>query len=77
MHFRNFPVLSTATSNGGLTHIVGTLSSLVNTTFRIEFFANDSEPLGLPRKASNSSALQTRRQTPAARRRLTYLSLFR
>ena len=45
--FRNFPVLTTATSSGGTTKIAGTLSSLPNTTFRIEFFANDLDPLGL------------------------------
>jgi hypothetical protein len=46
--FRNFPVLTSATSSGGTTKIAGTLSSLANTTFRIEFFANDVDPLGLP-----------------------------
>lgn len=46
--FRNFPVLTTATSNGGTTKISGTLNSLANTTFRIEFFASDADPLGLP-----------------------------
>jgi hypothetical protein len=46
--FQNFPVLTAATSGGGTTKIAGTLSSLVNTTFRIEFFANDADPLGLP-----------------------------
>ena len=46
--FRNFPVLTTATSGGGTTKVAGTLSSLANTTFRIEFFANDADPLGLP-----------------------------
>ena len=46
--FRNFPVLTSAVSSGGTTKIAGTLSSLANTTFRIEFFANDPDPLGLP-----------------------------
>ncbi|HEX4640945.1 MAG TPA: hypothetical protein VH252_06130, partial [Chthoniobacterales bacterium] len=46
--FRNFPVLTTAISSGGTTKIAGTLSSLANTTFRIEFFASDPDPLGLP-----------------------------
>ncbi len=46
--FRNFPVLTSAISNGGVTSITGTLSSLANTLFRIEFFANDTDPLGLP-----------------------------
>jgi hypothetical protein len=46
--FRNFPVLRSATSSGGTTKITGTLSSVANTMFRIEFFANDPDPLGLP-----------------------------
>jgi hypothetical protein len=46
--FRNFPVLTTATSSGGTTKIAGTLTSIANTTFRLEFFANDTDPLGLP-----------------------------
>jgi hypothetical protein len=46
--FRNSPVLTTATSSGGATKLAGTLSSLPNTTFRIELFASDPDPLGLP-----------------------------
>jgi hypothetical protein len=46
--FQNFPVLTTATSSGGMTNIAGTLSSAPNSMFRIEFFASDSDPLGLP-----------------------------
>jgi hypothetical protein len=41
-------VLTTATSSGGTTTIAGTLSSTPNSIFRIEFFANDTDPLGLP-----------------------------
>ena len=49
-NFQNFPVLTTVKSNGGQTTITGTLNQSVspNTTFRIEFFANDTDPLGLP-----------------------------
>jgi len=49
-NFQNFPVLTTVKSNGGQTTITGTLtqSASPNTTFRIEFFANDIDPLGLP-----------------------------
>ncbi|MCL4800525.1 MAG: tandem-95 repeat protein [Burkholderiales bacterium] len=36
---QNYPVLAIAETNGTLVHIVGTLSSAANTTFRIEFFA--------------------------------------
>jgi uncharacterized protein YfaP (DUF2135 family) len=37
---QNFPVLSSATSIGGNTTIVGTLNSRASTTFHIEFFSN-------------------------------------
>jgi len=47
-NFQNFPVLTAAISSGGTTKIAGTLSSAANSTFRIEFFANDSDPLGAP-----------------------------
>ena len=47
-NFQNFPVLTTATSSGGTTNIAGTLSSAPNSTFRIEFFASDADPLNLP-----------------------------
>ena len=35
-------------SQGGMTTIAGSLQSAANTTFRIEFFASDVDPLGLP-----------------------------
>jgi hypothetical protein len=45
-NFQNFPVLTSASPNGGNTDITGTLmmSTAPNSTFRIEFFANDSDP---------------------------------
>jgi CSLREA domain-containing protein len=44
---QNFPVLTSATSNGITTTIQGTLNSTANTTFTLEFFANDScDPSG-------------------------------
>lgn len=48
--FQNSPVLTTVKSNGGSTVITGTLTQSVsaNQTFRIEFFANDVDGLGLP-----------------------------
>jgi hypothetical protein len=39
---QNYPVLTSATSSGGSTQISGTLNSVPNTTFRIEFFASAS-----------------------------------
>src|SRR5207248_11730537 len=46
-HLQNFPVLTSVTSSGGMTTIAGRLNSTANTTFRIEFFANDSiDPSG-------------------------------
>lgn len=47
-NFQNFPVLTAATSSGSTTNISGTLSSAPNSTFRIEFFASDPDPLNLP-----------------------------
>jgi CSLREA domain-containing protein len=47
-NFQNFPVLTGALSSGGTTTITGTLNSTPSTTFRIEFFANDPDPLGVP-----------------------------
>jgi hypothetical protein len=49
-NFQDFPVLASVTSSGGQTVITGALTQSVspNTTFRIEFFANDPDPLGLP-----------------------------
>ena len=39
-NLQNYPVLTTVTSNGSLTHIQGTLNSLPNTSFLIQFFTN-------------------------------------
>jgi len=47
-NFQNFPVLTSVTSSGGMTTISGTLKSASNSTFRVEFFASDVDPLGLP-----------------------------
>src|SRR5262249_28051829 len=47
-NFQNFPVLSTVTVAGGMTTITGTLKSAPGSTFRVEFFASDTDPLGLP-----------------------------
>jgi hypothetical protein len=47
-NFQNFPVLASASSNGSTTNITGTLSSAPNSSFRLEFYANDTDPLGLP-----------------------------
>src|SRR5262249_11610148 len=44
----NFPVLSTVTTGGGTTTVTGTLKASPNSTYRIEFFANDTDPLPLP-----------------------------
>ena len=40
-NLQNYPVLTSVTNSGGMTHIAGTLNSLANTTFRIEFFSSD------------------------------------
>jgi len=46
-HLQNFPVLESVANSGGMTHVGGTLNSLANTTFRIEFFSSDSiDPSG-------------------------------
>ena len=49
-NFQNFPVLTSATTVPGGVQIVGTLTQSVspNTTYRIEFFASNVDPLGLP-----------------------------
>jgi streptogramin lyase len=50
-NFQNAPVLTSFFEDGtGKTDITGTLTQSVspNTTFRIEFFANDPDPLNLP-----------------------------
>jgi hypothetical protein len=41
-NLQNFPVLTSVTNSGGMTHISGRLNSTPGTNFRIEFFANDS-----------------------------------
>jgi parallel beta-helix repeat protein len=48
-NFQNFPAISSVSFAGGLT-IQGSLTEPgeANTTFRIEFFANNPDPLGLP-----------------------------
>ena len=46
-NLQNFPVLNSASSNGITTSIQGTLNSSPNTTFLIQFFANNScDPSG-------------------------------
>jgi hypothetical protein len=45
-NLQNFPVLSSATSGGGATTIIGSLHSTPNTTFQIEFFADAGDPSG-------------------------------
>ncbi len=47
-NFQNFPVLRSATPNGANTDISGKLKAEANSTYRIEFFASDVDPLGLP-----------------------------
>jgi hypothetical protein len=50
---QNFPVLSSAVSTGGTTTISGTLNSLPQTAFRIEFFSNEAcDPSGFGEGAS-------------------------
>lgn len=41
-NLQNYPVLTSVTSGNGFTTIIGTLNSMANTTYRIEFFANNS-----------------------------------
>ncbi len=46
-NLQNYPVLTSVTNSGGMTHIAGTLNSLANTPFRIEFFSSDAlDPSG-------------------------------
>jgi hypothetical protein len=46
-NLQNFPVLTSVTNSGGMTHISGSLNSTANTQFTIEFFANDQiDPSG-------------------------------
>jgi len=47
--FQNFPLLLAAISDAGQTTITGNLTNVSpNTSYRIEFFANDADPLSLP-----------------------------
>ena len=46
-NLQNYPVLTKVTSNGSITHIQGTLNSLPNTSFLIQFFTNPTaDPSG-------------------------------
>ena len=46
-NLQNYPVLTSVSSSGGNTAIAGTLNSTANTTYRIEFFANNAvDPTG-------------------------------
>jgi CSLREA domain-containing protein len=49
-NFQNFPVLTSVTLVSGGIQITGTLTQSVspNVTYRIEFFASNSDPIGLP-----------------------------
>jgi hypothetical protein len=41
-NLQNYPVLTSVTNSGGMTHIAGTLNSAANKMYRVEFFANDA-----------------------------------
>ncbi|HEY2103350.1 MAG TPA: CSLREA domain-containing protein [Chthoniobacterales bacterium] len=46
-HLQNYPVLSSVRINGGSTTIMGTLNSHANSTYRLEFFSNNTvDPSG-------------------------------
>jgi hypothetical protein len=46
-NLQNYPVIQSISSSGGMTTISGKLNSAANTTYRIEFFANDAiDPTG-------------------------------
>jgi hypothetical protein len=46
-HLQNFPVLHSVSNSGGMTNIAGTLNSIPNKTYRIEFFASETvDPSG-------------------------------
>jgi hypothetical protein len=47
-NFQNFPILTAVTPGASTTDISGNLSASPNTTYRVELFANNSDPLGLP-----------------------------
>ena len=42
-NLQNYPVLTSITTSGGNVNIVGTLNSVANTTFRLEFFGSDAD----------------------------------
>jgi CSLREA domain-containing protein len=48
-NFQDFPVISSVTVANGSTTVTGTLTQAVspNTTFRIEFFSNNPDPVGI------------------------------
>lgn len=41
-NLQNYPVLTSVSSGGGMTSIAGTLNSVANLTYRVEFFANNA-----------------------------------
>ncbi len=43
---QNFPVLTSATTNGVLIKVIGTLNSTASTTYTVEFFSNTSGSQG-------------------------------
>ena len=46
-HYQNYPVLKSVANTAGNVNITGTLNSIANTTFRLEFFSNDAvDPSG-------------------------------
>ncbi len=47
-NFQNFPVLTSVVPGVSTTAITGTLAAAPSTTYRIEFFDNNPDPLGLP-----------------------------
>lgn len=61
-NLQNYPVLTTVTSNGSVTHIQGTLNSLPNTSFLIQFFTNleaDASGYGQGQTAFGSTQVTT------------------
>lgn len=64
---QNFPILSSASAASGQTHVLGSLTSTVSTTFRVEFFANTAcdasgngegkYPLGFADVPTNASGI--------------------
>ncbi len=45
-NFQNFPVITSATPDNGKTDITGTIKASPGSTYRIEFFASDPDPMG-------------------------------